>query len=67
MQIASMQVGANAAAQRDKAQRQSEIEGTRMGLDAAKHREQIQVQRESNRLNSRAMQQNNKSKKKDDK
>ncbi len=43
--IAAMQVGANAAAARDKLARQTEIEGTRMGIDAAKHRAQIAVQR----------------------
>ena len=66
-EIAAMQVGANAAAQRDKAQRQSEIEGARMGLDAAKHRAQLQSQREAQQANTRAMQQNNKPKRKDDK
>jgi hypothetical protein len=64
-EIAAMQVSANAAAQRDKAQRQSETEGARMGLDAAKHREQMKVQREAQRNNTRAMQQNNKPKKDD--
>jgi hypothetical protein len=44
-EIAAMQVGANAAAARDKLARQTEIEGTRMGIDAAKHRAQIAVQR----------------------
>ena len=44
-EIAAMQVGATAAAARDKLARQTEIEGTRMGIDAAKHRAQIAVQR----------------------
>jgi hypothetical protein len=44
-EIAAMQVGANAAAARDKLARQTEIEGTRMGIDAAKHRAQVAVQR----------------------
>ena len=43
-EIAAMQVAANAAAQKDKAQRQQETEGVRMGLDAAKHRAQMAVQ-----------------------
>ena len=43
-EIAAMQVGATAAAARDKAQRQQETEGARMGLDAAKHRAQMAVQ-----------------------
>lgn len=43
-EIAAMQVGATAAAQRDKAQRQQETEGARMGLDAAKHRAQMAMQ-----------------------
>jgi len=44
-EIAAMQVGANAAAARDKLVRQTELEGTRMGIDAAKHRAQMAVQR----------------------
>lgn len=43
-EIAAMQVAATAAAQKDKAQRQQETEGARMGLDAAKHRAQIATQ-----------------------
>jgi hypothetical protein len=43
-EIAAMQVAATAAAQKDKAQRQQETEGVRMGLDAAKHRAQMAVQ-----------------------
>ncbi len=43
-EIAAMQVGASAAAARDKAQRQQETEGARMGLDAAKHRAQMVMQ-----------------------
>ncbi len=43
-EIAAMQVGASAAAARDKAQRQQETEGARMGLDAAKHRAQMAMQ-----------------------
>ena len=43
-EIAAMQVGANSAAQRDKAQRQQETEGARMGIEAAKHRAQMAMQ-----------------------
>jgi len=43
-EIAAMQVGAQAAASKDKAARQQETEGIRMGIDAAKHRAQIAVQ-----------------------
>jgi hypothetical protein len=43
-EIAAMQVGASAAAARDKAQRQQETEGARMGIDAAKHRAQMIMQ-----------------------
>jgi len=42
-EIAAMQVAATAAAQRDKASRQQETEGARMGLDAAKHRAQMSI------------------------
>ena len=37
-EIAAMQVGATAAAARDKLKQQMEAEGVRMGIDAAKHR-----------------------------
>jgi hypothetical protein len=43
-EIAAMQVAATAAAARDKLAHQSEIEGVRMGMDAAKHRTQMAVQ-----------------------
>jgi hypothetical protein len=43
-EIAAMQVAATAAAQKDKANRQQETEGVRMGLDAAKHRAQMAMQ-----------------------
>ena len=43
-EIAAMQVAANAAAQKDKINRQQETEGARMGLDAAKHRAQMAMQ-----------------------
>ncbi len=44
-EIAAMQVAATAAAAKDKMNRQAEIEGTRMGIDAAKHRAQMAMQK----------------------
>jgi hypothetical protein len=46
-EIAAMQVGANAAAARDKLVKQQELEGARMGIDAAKHRAQMAMQKAS--------------------
>ena len=43
-EIAAMQVGAQAAANKDRAARQQETDGMRMGLDAAKHRAQMAAQ-----------------------
>jgi hypothetical protein len=43
-EIAAMQVGASAAAAKDKLQRQELIEGTRIGADIAKHKAQMAVQ-----------------------
>jgi hypothetical protein len=43
-EIAAMQVGATAAAARDRLKQQMESEGVRMGLDAAKHRAQMAQQ-----------------------
>lgn len=48
-EIAAMQVAANAAAAKDKAARQSEIEGTRLGIDVAKHKAQMAVQQAAQR------------------
>jgi hypothetical protein len=48
-EIAAMQVAANAAAAKDKLDRQSEMEGTRMGIDAAKHKAQMAVQQAAQR------------------
>jgi len=48
-EIAAMQVAANAAAAKDKLARQSEIEGTRLGIDVAKHRAQMAVQQAAQR------------------
>jgi hypothetical protein len=39
-----MQVGASAAAAKDKLEKQQLIEGTRIGADVAKHRAQMAVQ-----------------------
>jgi hypothetical protein len=44
-EIAAMQVGASSAAAKDKLHKQMESEGIRMGIDAAKHRAQMAVQR----------------------
>ena len=44
-EIAAMQVAANAAASKDKLNRQSELEGAKIGADIAKHRAQMAVQR----------------------
>jgi hypothetical protein len=43
-EIAAMQVGATAAAARDKLQKQQELEGTKIGVDIAKNRAQMAVQ-----------------------
>ena len=43
-EIAAMQVGATAAAAKDKLQRQELIEGTKIGADIAKHKAQMAVQ-----------------------
>ena len=53
-EIAAMQVAATAAAARDKLAKQSEIEGTRIGVDAAKHKAQMQQQRASAHQNRMA-------------
>jgi hypothetical protein len=46
-EIAAMQVAATAAAAKDKLAKQQELEGTRMGIDAAKHRAQMAMQKAS--------------------
>ena len=43
-EIAAMQVGATAAAARDKVQKQQQTDGMRMGVEIAKHRAQMVVQ-----------------------
>jgi len=55
-EIAAMQVGATAAAARDKAQKQQETDGIRMGIDIAKSRAQIAVQN-AQRMSQRGQQQ----------
>ena len=50
--IAGMQVGAQAAAARDKAEKQQQTEGMRMGIDAAKHKAQMAVQSAQQRQQS---------------
>jgi hypothetical protein len=44
MEIAAMQVGATAAAARDKLAKNQQLEGTRLGIDVAKHKAQMAVQ-----------------------
>lgn len=61
-EIAAMQVGAQAAANKDKLARQQETEGMRMGIDAAKHKAQIAVQQAQ-----RAAQRNQSSNKRENK
>jgi len=55
-EIAAMQVGATAAAARDKAQKQQQTEGMRMGIDIAKSKAQIAVQN-AQRMAQRSQQQ----------
>jgi len=43
-EIAAMQVGATAAAAKEKLQKQQELEGTKIGADIAKHRAQMAMQ-----------------------
>jgi len=44
-EIAAMQVGATAAAAKDRIEKQQELEGARMGIDMAKHRAQMAINR----------------------
>ena len=48
-EIAAMQVGATAAAAKDKLQQQMQAEGVRMGIDVAKSKAQIAVQQAAQR------------------
>jgi len=52
-EIAAMQVGATAAAARDRLKQQMEADGVRMGLDAAKHKAQMaqQARQQANQSN----------------
>jgi hypothetical protein len=48
-EIAAMQVAAQSAAKKDQLSKQMEMEGVRMGIDAAKHRAQMAVQQAGHR------------------
>jgi hypothetical protein len=50
-EIAAMQVAAQAASNRDKLEKQQEMEGMRMGIDAAKHKAQVASNLASQRFN----------------
>jgi hypothetical protein len=52
-EIAAMQVGASAAAAKDKLQKQQLLEGTRIGADIAKHKAQMAIQMAGQRANQR--------------
>ena len=52
-EIAAMQVAATAAAARDKLSKQMELEGTRIGVDIAKSRDQMRMQREARQSQQR--------------
>jgi hypothetical protein len=57
MQIAAMQVGANAAGKRDQLAKQQETEGVRMGIDVAKHKAQMANQRLQTHMQGKQKQQ----------
>jgi hypothetical protein len=50
-EIAAMQVAATAAAARDKLDRQMELEGTRIGVDIAKAKDQLRMQAQARQQN----------------
>jgi hypothetical protein len=52
-EIAAMQVGASAAAAKDKLQKQQELEGVRIGADIAKHKAQMAIQMAGQRANQK--------------
>ena len=52
-EIAAMQVGATAAAAKDKLQKQQLLEGTRIGADIAKHKAQMAIQMAGQRANQK--------------
>jgi len=52
-EIAAMQVGASAAAAKDKLQKQQMLESTRIGADIAKHKAQMAIQMAGQRANQK--------------
>jgi hypothetical protein len=52
-EIAAMQVGASAAAAKDKLQKSQLLEGTKIGADIAKHRAQMAIQMANQRANQK--------------
>jgi hypothetical protein len=52
-EIAAMQVGATAAAAKDKLQKHQMLEGTRIGADIAKHKAQMAIQMAGQRANQK--------------
>ena len=52
-EIAAMQVGATATAAKEKLQKQQQLEGTKIGVDIAKHRAQMAVQMASQRASQK--------------
>ena len=52
-EIAAMQVGATAAAAKDKLQKQQMLEGTKIGADIAKHKAQMAMQMAAQRANQK--------------
>jgi hypothetical protein len=69
--IAAMQVGATAAANRDRIEKQHQADGVRMGVDIAKHKAQLAAQQRTAQIQAsaqqRAQQQPNQQPKKGDK
>ncbi len=65
-EIAAMQVGATAAAQRDKMTRQQQTDGVRLGIDIAKNREQLAQQRRQSAMQAVQQQRQAGAKKKED-
>jgi hypothetical protein len=65
-EIAAMQVGATAAAQRDKLTRQQQTDGVRLGIDIAKNREQLAQQRRQSAMQAVQQQRQAGAKKKED-
>ena len=61
-EIAAMQVGATAAAAKDKLNKSQHLEGVRIGADIAKHKAQMSVQREQTRAQMHQQSQQNQQK-----